>query len=297
MYDKALALATQVHVGQLDKSGQPYINHLLVIASSFDDEIHKTIALLHGIMDNTAYTRKELKDMGFINRVVSAVDFLTKRENQSYRNYLNRVLENEYATRVKIADLKRDMDIIKLECMTDKDITSMETHRLALKYLERKSLIGIERFLNDDFEYENNAERMRFERIENSVVWADDWEFECCPHSFAIGGYIEWLVIKSDEWCSSNGLGNPDYYYHDHCGEWERMYVIVGEVTKIEAYYLTHDSKGLPRQGKGSKIIKDVTFGGDGLEEDIGKYKFYAYSVSLQDVYVAPARKSDVWFS
>lgn len=135
-YEKALALAKQAHAGQLDKAGQPYINHLLAVADCFDDEITKTVGILHDIVEDTDYTCDDLTKMGFSVKVVEAVGCLTKCCGEDYQDYLCRVGANNYAREVKIADLKHNMDLSRLDKVTEKDLKRVAKYKAALEYLQ-----------------------------------------------------------------------------------------------------------------------------------------------------------------
>jgi len=135
MYEKALKLARKAHDGQEDKGGQPYIYHLITVSDGVEGEIEKVVALLHDIVEDTDYTLEKLKTQGFSDEVVSAIDCLTKRKNEIYEDYLRRVSSNVHSTRVKIADLKHNMDTERLEKITEKDLKRIEKYKFATDYL------------------------------------------------------------------------------------------------------------------------------------------------------------------
>ena len=104
--DDALALAVEKFHGVVDKAGQPYILHLVRVMLRQHDDPSRQAAVLHDLVEDTAVTLDELSELGFSELVVSAVDALTHRENESYLDYVLRVANCTVARRVKLADLE-----------------------------------------------------------------------------------------------------------------------------------------------------------------------------------------------
>ena len=65
----------------------------------------KAVALLHDILEDTVYTVEDLLPTDLDNDVIEAVVILTKKDEQSYDEYLELVSENLLARKVKIADM------------------------------------------------------------------------------------------------------------------------------------------------------------------------------------------------
>lgn len=108
MLSKAIALAAEAHDGQTDKSGVAYIFHPVRVASTFSDETLQTIAVLHDVVEDTAVTLVDL-DMQFPQGVVNAVDALTRRDGETYPDFILRVSRNPLARKVKIADIRDNL--------------------------------------------------------------------------------------------------------------------------------------------------------------------------------------------
>lgn len=120
-----LHLATKAHNGQFDKAGKPYILHPLKVMHYLktDDEELMVIALGHDLVEDTFITPGDLMltyDMGY--RITTAIIALTKKEGQSYEEYKEQVFGNVDAMRVKMADLRHNMDIRRLKGITPEDI-------------------------------------------------------------------------------------------------------------------------------------------------------------------------------
>jgi guanosine-3',5'-bis(diphosphate) 3'-pyrophosphohydrolase len=129
-------LARKAHEGQIDKSGQPYVEHPLRMMQSLDGEDAKIVALLHDVVEDTPITLDMLRSAGYGEHVIEAVDCLTKREGETYEAFITRAAANPLAHQVKIADLKDNMNPARISNPTEKDRQRMEKYRRALQQLE-----------------------------------------------------------------------------------------------------------------------------------------------------------------
>ena len=105
----AMKCAYNAHLGQLDKSGVPYIFHPFHLAEQMDDEISCTVALLHDVVEDTAVTIEDLKSQ-FPREVTDAVALLTHDRADSYFDYVEAIRQNPVAKKVKLADLDHNSD-------------------------------------------------------------------------------------------------------------------------------------------------------------------------------------------
>ena len=124
MLDTMLTLAVNGHAGQFDRGGNPYILHPLKVMHYLksDDEELQCIAIGHDLIEDTKVTYKELADAGISARVISGIKSLTKLPDETYDEYKVRVFENRDAMLVKVADLRHNTDIRRLNGVTQKDI-------------------------------------------------------------------------------------------------------------------------------------------------------------------------------
>lgn len=110
LFERALSIALNAHAGQTDKGGTPYILHPLAVANAFTDEFLMVIALLHDVVEDTTVTLDDLFNVYHMPAaVVESVDCLTRRPNESYKAYLNRLKPNAMARAVKIEDIKHNL--------------------------------------------------------------------------------------------------------------------------------------------------------------------------------------------
>lgn len=121
-YELALKIAYEAHKGQVDKGGLEYINHPLTVASLVKTNEEKIVAILHDIIEDTKTTIEELKLYNFSDDIINAIDCLTKKQNQSYEEYKEKIKTNKLAIKVKIADLIHNMDMSRLNNVTKEDI-------------------------------------------------------------------------------------------------------------------------------------------------------------------------------
>lgn len=135
MIDIALAIARKAHAGQVDKAGVDYIQHPLYVASQVKTEQEKAIALLHDVLEDSDITVADLLAYGLSNKVVTAVQTLTKKKGQSYQEYLEKVKSNNLARVVKLADLKHNSDLSRLKSVSNTDYERVEKYKNAIRYL------------------------------------------------------------------------------------------------------------------------------------------------------------------
>jgi GTP diphosphokinase / guanosine-3',5'-bis(diphosphate) 3'-diphosphatase len=130
----ARELANRAHEGQKDLAGEPYIGHIYQVVAGVESEDAKTVAYLHDIVEDTHYTLDELRNY-FPTHIVDAVDHLTRREGESYADFIRRVKQNKLATEVKVADLEHNMLIRRIPTPTAKDYQRVEKYYKARQEL------------------------------------------------------------------------------------------------------------------------------------------------------------------
>ena len=113
-FEFALDYATAAHHGQVDKNGVDYIRHPIAVAESLDkreEEYLRVAALLHDVVEDTDVTLEDLTYLGIDARAVAIVDVLTRRDGETYFDYVKRIVnsKNGAAIQVKIADVAHNM--------------------------------------------------------------------------------------------------------------------------------------------------------------------------------------------
>jgi (p)ppGpp synthase/HD superfamily hydrolase len=135
LYNLALRIAIRAHEGQKDKGGRDYVTHPIRVASRCKGLQAKTVALLHDTLEDTSVTVDELRGQGFPEEIIEAVEAVTKRKGERYEAFIERLAGNPLAREVKMADLEDNMDIRRLEEITDRDVTRLRTYLRAWKFL------------------------------------------------------------------------------------------------------------------------------------------------------------------
>lgn len=136
--DKAKKIAYERHANQLDKGGNPYIEHPKYVAEHVSTVLDKTVAWLHDTIEDTGYTVSMMRADGFDDNVINAVQLLTHKKGEPYLDYIKNLASNETARNVKIADLHNNMDLTRLP-VNDRDTDDVK-HRMN-KYTKALSIL------------------------------------------------------------------------------------------------------------------------------------------------------------
>lgn len=137
--EEAIALAVKLHSGQKDKAGAPYILHPLRVMLRLEGEIERIAGVLHDTVEDTVMTLDELRRIGFPEESISIVDALTRRKDESYEIFIQRLKPDPAARRVKLADLADNMDLSRLARPLDqKDLERLNRYKAA-----RAALMGV----------------------------------------------------------------------------------------------------------------------------------------------------------
>ncbi len=108
------AIASYAHRNQTDKGGVPYIEHPKAVAELLVDptEAEYRAALLHDVIEDTPYELADLARLGFSADVIEIVDILTRREGETYFDFIRRTRDSRNASAVKVkrADITHNMD-------------------------------------------------------------------------------------------------------------------------------------------------------------------------------------------
>lgn len=119
-----------------DKAGEPYSEHCFRVASAVEKECPhneslKCIALMHDLLEDCKeWTKPALLSL-FDEYVVEVIDILTLKPGQKYEDYIDLVSKDDYARIVKICDLRDNMDITRLNELTDKDFERLRKYHKA----------------------------------------------------------------------------------------------------------------------------------------------------------------------
>lgn len=137
MTKKALKLCFKAHKRQKDKSGMPYVFHPFHLAEQMVTEETTVVALLHDVVEDTRYTFRHLEKMGFEKPIIDALKLLTHNDGSEYMEYVARIKNNPIAKAVKLADLRHNSDLSRLDSVDNKAIERRQKYLEAIEYLEK----------------------------------------------------------------------------------------------------------------------------------------------------------------
>lgn len=144
---RAIEIAVEAHKGQLDKGGNLYVLHPLRVMMSLDTEDEKIVGVLHDVVEDCeGWTWERLRSEGFSDTIIEALKSVSKEPEEEhefrilpeqnklkhYLQFIQRAKKNDIGRRVKIADMKDNLDISRLKSITEKDKNRIERYKRAL---------------------------------------------------------------------------------------------------------------------------------------------------------------------
>ena len=132
----AMKLCFEAHANQLDRSGIPYVNHPLHLAEQMDTEDETVVALLHDVMEDTDCTADDLRAIGVSDAAMEALQLLTHDDAVPYLDYVRNLKDNPIARKVKLADLRHNSQLSRLDVVREKDLARVE------KYTKARAILG-----------------------------------------------------------------------------------------------------------------------------------------------------------
>lgn len=136
---KAMRLCFDAHKDQVDKSGMPYVFHPFHVAEQMTTEETTVVALLHDVVEDTDYTIDDLRAMGFPEAVTDALALMTHTKGVPYMEYVAAIKGNPIATAVKLADLRHNSDLSRLDAVDEKALRRVEKYKKAITLLETEA--------------------------------------------------------------------------------------------------------------------------------------------------------------
>ena len=132
---KASLIMFDAHKDDKDKGGYPYVIHPLSLAFQMDDENSVCLALLHDVVEDHGdkYDFEYLENEGFPAEVIDALRLLTHPEGTPYMDYIESISLNPLASKVKLADLRHNTDLSRLNGEKPR---KYDTYIKAIEFLE-----------------------------------------------------------------------------------------------------------------------------------------------------------------
>lgn len=121
----AVIMAAGSMFNVFDKQGVPTLYHAMRVGLSGKTDDERTLGFLHDLVeDNMEEFRKAGEQIGrdwdiafdaleqdFSIEIIRALRAITRKPDESYKDYILRLAENDLATRVKLHDLDDNMDL------------------------------------------------------------------------------------------------------------------------------------------------------------------------------------------
>jgi len=136
LLSKAISIALKAHEGQFDKAGMPYIGHVMRVMQAGKTEDEKIGGVLHDLVEDTNWTFEMLLAEGFPTHIIDALRCVTKlSDDEPYNAFIQRIKTNPLAVAVKINDLTDNLDVRRLQNITDQDVERLRKYHNAYQEL------------------------------------------------------------------------------------------------------------------------------------------------------------------
>ena len=134
----AIKIASDAHLGQLDKGGNPYILHPLWVMHKIRHlgVKYMIVAILHDVLEDTSVTIEDLIAYGFNFEIIEALKLLTHDPSVPYMTYIEKIALNDIARQVKLRDLEHNSKITRLKGLRDKDFERLVKYQKAYQYVK-----------------------------------------------------------------------------------------------------------------------------------------------------------------
>ncbi len=142
--NRAIEIAAAAHAGQVDKAGESYILHPLRVMLRLRGEQERIVAVLHDVVEDSAWTLEALAQEGFAPVVVEALEALTKRPGEDRLAAARRAAAHPIARVVKLADNADNSDLSRIAHPTAKDHARLAQYAAVREVLEQAAAPGSE---------------------------------------------------------------------------------------------------------------------------------------------------------
>ena len=134
--EQAIIIAAEGHRGRKEKAGFPYILHPLRMMLGLSSPDERIVAVLHDVCEDCpGWTFDRLRDEGFSDEIIAALDAVTKREGENYEDFARRAAANPIGRNVKLADLADNCDLSRISQPTEADYQRIEKYQRAIKLI------------------------------------------------------------------------------------------------------------------------------------------------------------------
>lgn len=137
--ERAIEIAREAHAGQIDKGGADYIGHPIRVMDAVNGNSAKIVAVLHDVIEDCpSWTLDRLREQGFSEDILQALDSVTKREFERYPDFIQRCAGNAIGRIVKLADLADNSNRARLKVLSPNDLARLDRYAEAIGVLQAK---------------------------------------------------------------------------------------------------------------------------------------------------------------
>ena len=131
--ERAIGIAAEAHVGQVDKAEQPYILHPIRVMQAQTTDAARIVGVLHDVVEDTDYSFDDLRQEGFGDEVIDALHAVTRRSEETHEEFIQRVVAaGPIAKSVKQADLINNCDLDRISEPRQQDRDRVARHQAML---------------------------------------------------------------------------------------------------------------------------------------------------------------------
>ena len=139
------------HEGQVDKAGKPYWMHPYRVFENatkimIDFEIYNKVDYIdiaiaadcHDLLEDTDTTIEEIRSLGASDRAIEIIERCTRKDDESYTEFIERIGEDIGAVIVKMADLQDNLDVKRfagVRKLESSDLKRINKYLTAYNYL------------------------------------------------------------------------------------------------------------------------------------------------------------------
>ena len=135
LIELSLSIALRAYAGKVDKAGREYIHHPLRVMARMKTDVEMSVALLHDVIEDSDISAAQLLAEGIPAQVVDAILCLTKADGEDYQAFVARAKKNDLARRVKIADIEDNINLLRLESVSERDLERVKKYHAAWRFL------------------------------------------------------------------------------------------------------------------------------------------------------------------
>jgi len=136
--ERAIAIAAEAHAGQHDKAGASYVLHPLRMMLRLTSNDERIVAVLHDVCEDCpGWTFDRLRAEGFSEKILMALDTVTKRDGEAYEDFVRRAANNPIGRAVKLADLQDNCDLSRISKPSERDFERIEKYKRAIELIGR----------------------------------------------------------------------------------------------------------------------------------------------------------------